>query len=190
MKYFRLDIGVLNNDGFCFLSEPPEGTNAYTHRMAQGYSMGKHFPRQPRARMSKKYGGSKLPSLVGNTDSFLIVSGEVKKVIERVNHAQTEYLRFSLCYQNGRLASDNYYIINILGTFDCLNLNKSKIDYYKGEIVEIEEFILDVKKMKKAPHLFRIKEAPEQYVIDEKMLNELRKLKPTNMYAYELKQSN
>ena len=186
MKFFKLDkFGAMDPDE-CFLDNPPEGTDALTFRMAEGDRMGNDYPSDARIYMDNEHMGIRLTSIIGNTNSFLIVSREVKLAIEGSRVGKIEYLPISIYNHRRRKATDDYFIINPIGSYDCLDLKASKIKYLKDKIVAVKEFVLDAKRLKDAPDLFRLKEDPRQYIISGRLVDDLRALRATNLVVEEL----
>jgi hypothetical protein len=179
--YYFVKTSAHLDDAFCFIEREPDGTNDYTYKMAEGEPMGSLYPKNAKVTMAKEYKGTKLPSLVGNVMSFLIVDEAMRQAIEKGKVGKVEYLPLSILDHKKKLASDKYFIVNPLGTFDCLDLKKSKIERVDDEIVGIQQFVLDPKKLAKAPDLFRLPEMPNQYVFSKDLLGALKKLNPTNV---------
>lgn len=189
MNFYLLN-GIPHVDPhYCFLDSWPEGTGAFTYRMAEGMRMGDKYPKAARQFMDAEHVGTGLPDFIGNTNSFLIVSRRMKEVIEAMVQWEIEYLPFDLYDHKKKLASQDYFIINPIGAFDGLNLQKSVIEWHEGDIVGIDKFVLDKKKLEKAPHLFRIKEAPREYVMSQALALEFKKHQFTNIYSWELEQA-
>ena len=143
--------------------------------------MGDKYPQDAVWQMSSKYGGTKLASLI--TSHYVVVERKLKEVFERTG-VPMECLNFTLLDHKGQVASRDYFIINPLGTFDCLNFEKSEIKYSKempGEIIRIIKCVLDSNKLREAPAFFRIKESPHTYILSHKLVDELRQLNPTNV---------
>jgi hypothetical protein len=188
MDYYEIDTMPSVDRDFCFLDKEPKGTNMFTHRMAMGYAMGDKYPADAKLYMDDRNLGIKFPSLIGNTNSFLIVIRGLKEILEKTGVAM-ECLPFTLYDHKKREASRDYFIINPIGTFDCMHLGKSKIEYSKehpGEIVGVDHVVLDPEKLRSAPNFFRIKEIPTSYVISARTAAEIQKLKPTNVYLNKL----
>lgn len=188
-SYYIIATMPMDNRDYCFLEDTPEGTKAIDYKMATGEPMGADYPADPRIYMSDDHPGVKLPDLIGNTCNLLIVSRRIKDGIETATPGlQIEYLPVAIYNHKGRLASRHYFIVNPIGTFDCLDLARSTIEWSGKDIVEIEEYVLDPKKIDKAPDLFRIKEDPETYVMSKRLVKVLVPLAPTNFLVDELKQ--
>ncbi|OJH39240.1 imm11 family protein [Cystobacter ferrugineus] len=161
----------------------------YSHRMGQGHPMGDKYPQNAEWQMSDRYGGTKLASLIAS--HYLVVERKLKEVFERTG-VPMECLGFTLYDHKRQVASRDYFLINPLGTFDCLNLEKSEIEYSDetpGEIIGIDKYVLDRNKLRSAPDFFRIKEDPYVYVLSHKLVDELKQLNPTNVYLTQLEQA-
>jgi hypothetical protein len=189
MQYYSINLQPRVDLGFCFLDNVPVGTESKTFRMAEGIEIEADYPKDARVYMDNRNPGIKLPSLIGNTNSFLIVSGSVKNVIERMNTGTIEYLPVSIYNHKKRLASSDYFIINPIGSLDCLDLNASEITYFDGHIVTIDKYVLAAKKLAGVLDLFRIKDDPRVYVISHKLALELKKINATNFYLFPLEQT-
>jgi hypothetical protein len=188
MKYFIIDLMPAVDMEYCVLEYAPEGTQDLSHRMSRGMPMGADYPLTPKWQMSEEFGGIKLPSLMANTSSMLIVDRKLKEIFERVK-VPIECLPFVLCNHKGRAASQDYYIINPLGSFDCLHLEQSDVVRSVNGIVRIKKHVLDPGKTESAPDLFRITEAPEVIVISHRLADELKTVNPTNVYLHEVEQA-
>ncbi len=67
-----------------------------------------------------------------------------------------------------RLLSDEYVIVNPIGTFDCLDLEASDVLRDKDDaakILAVNEIVLSAKKVQHAPPIFRIREKPASYIV-------------------------
>ncbi|HEX5748010.1 MAG TPA: DUF1629 domain-containing protein [Archangium sp.] len=188
MDYFSINMSPAVDPGYCVLYGEPEGTNMLKYRMSQGIAMGDKYPQDAKWYMRKESPGIKLASLLATVTNLLVVERGMKEVFERTG-VPMECLPFTLYDHKKRVASTDYFIINPLGTFDCLDLEKSEIIYDEGEIVEVEKIVLDPKKLHSAPGFFRIKEDPYVRVLSHQLVDELRKLNPTNVYLTKLEQS-
>lgn len=193
MNYFIIDSMPLSEKKYCFLGDTPRSILNLSYRMARGIAMGKDYPRNPLPEwhMSPKHKGIKLPSLIANTHSMLVVDRALKEIFENTG-VDMECLPFVLLDHKGRVASTDYFIINPLGNLDCLNLEKSEIEWLEGpgsEVVGIEMYVLDTEKVKDAPDVFRIKHDREQIIISHQLADRMKKVKPTNVYLIDLEQA-
>lgn len=186
-RFFLWDVlGDSNDTKLCVIDEsvPQAGF---------GEKTGPDYPKDARIYLSKK-GGTELSSFLANTESVLIGSGELKAAIEKYSEGtEIEFLPFTLYDKKKQVCGTDYYIINPIGTFDCLDFKASKItwdDDEPGEIIRIRKHVLDKKKLKNAPQLFRIDKDPCEYVVGLKLVRELQAKNLTNIFLEELEITN
>lgn len=147
------------------------------------------YPEDARISMSEESPGIKLSPLLGNTRNTLIVSSEMKNVIQRHCTNEIEYLPFTLYDHRKRPYSRDYFIINPISTFDCLDFKTSTIKWTKRDppkIIHISEHVLDREKVQNAPQLFRLDQDPMTYVIAYELAKEISDRRFANVYWTEL----
>jgi uncharacterized protein DUF1629 len=197
MKYFLLDtLGDVDGER-AVIDRAPEDLGLQYYRLAKGVRIGDLYPDDARVLMSKKFQGLKLDSLLGNTKGFLIVKVPVKEAIEaHCADDDIEYLPFTLYNLKKRVQSKDYFIVNPIGTVDCLNLEASVIKYVDkpgdpshGAVVNVKKYVFEPKKLKRAPALFRVKEKPTRYVVNEQLASAFDKAKFSNISLTEVEQA-
>ncbi|MCP3137895.1 imm11 family protein [Pyxidicoccus xibeiensis] len=156
--------------------------------MSTGIAMGDKYPPDAKWYMSDESPGIKMPSLIATVTNMLVVERRMKEVIERTG-VPMECLPFTLHDHKKRVARTDYFIINPLGSFDCLDLKQSEIIYDDDEVVAVEKLVLSPEKLRAAPDIFRVKEDPHVYVLSHRLVDALRQLEPTNVYLTKLEQS-
>jgi len=147
--------------------------------ISSGESALSDYPSDVQARMSDEKGGIVLSDIVANKNLSLIVHESVKTIIEN-NCGQTcEYLPLSIINHKGRVASNDYFYINPLGTHDCLNETASDIGWSDdGDVIHVSQFVLDKNKVKDVPSLFRIPHDKYVYFISQTLVDAIREVKP------------
>jgi hypothetical protein len=82
--------------------------------------------------------------------------------------------------------ADDYSIINPLGSYDCLNAEKSDIVYHDGKVVKVQTPVFDPDKLAGVPALFRIVEQPRDYFLNSDLLLAIDDIrpKPTNVFIF------
>lgn len=193
MDFYIIEQTPLVNNDFVFLSGKPRGIGITDWKLSEGEPLGDEYPGIDETKwyMEKKYPGIKLPSLIGNVSNVVVVHRELKDVFEAAQ-VPTDYVQFTLYNHKNRVASRDYFIINVLGTFDCLNYNESKIKYSKeapGKVISVKRMVFDRRKLEQAPDIFRVKEEPETIVISQRLVGPLQKLNPTNVYLHVVEQA-
>ena len=184
MNYYLLQTtGDLNDDALCLLDSPPEGMGIHYYRLARGVTAKKHFPDNAKVYLPTEYKGIKLSGVLGNIRSFLIVSTLAKDIIQRLcGNQKIEFFNFTLYNHKKRVHSTDYYFVNPIGSFDCLKEKSCNIKFSDdGDIITFDQIVFDKKKLKSAPHLFRIKKMPVEYVISRKLALELGEAGITNL---------
>ncbi|MFL5349706.1 MAG: imm11 family protein [Hyalangium sp.] len=191
MRFFKLSVlGDSNDEDLCVLYNSVEGIGLGDGGLHSGERVGDRYPEDARIYMSKESPGIKLSSLLGNVKNFLVVSRDFKEAVEKLCGGKVEYLPFMLYDHRKRVHSRDYFILNPLGTFDCLDLKKSDIKWDEDDsnkIIRIREQVLDRKKMKDAPQLFRIARDPTAYVVGVELAREIYDRDFTNVIWTELR---
>jgi hypothetical protein len=156
VDYFRIELCPTGDESLCVLAEGPEGTQPFRYCMARGETAAAEFPRDAKWLMTAKWPGIKLASLLANTANLLVVHREIKDALAKIGVPMESY-GFALYDHKKRLASRDYFIVNPLGTFDALDTRASSITRSKrvpGEVVSVDEMVLDPRKLKGAPRCF------------------------------------
>ena len=190
MDYFRFNTLPLVDKTLCILELGPEGCSTFKYMMATGKPAAQEYPGDAKWSMTAKYPGIKVASIIDNTARLVVAHRDVKDVFVATG-VPMECFPFTLYDHKGRVASTDHFIVNVLGTFDCLNLQKSEIDYsktYPDKILGIDRYVLDPRKLEHAPDIFRIKEDPYAVVLSHRLVDQLRPVNPTNLFLVKLDQ--
>jgi hypothetical protein len=156
-------------------------------RILEGEPLASLYPKDAFVQMTDRDGGPRLGSLVGNTRRMFIVSTAFRRLIEDACvGVPIEYLPLSIRDPRKRVLSGDYHLINPLGTFDCLDYKKSAVtvdpdDPDDVEVDDIEEVVLDRRKMREAPEMFRIKGASSTYVVGYELAKKMTAAELTNI---------
>lgn len=193
MKFFNIEtLGDPNDETLCMLHCFVDGLGRDDWKVMKGKRLGADYPPDAKIFMTRESRGVKLSDYLGNTQNMLVVSSRFKAAIEK--HCQgvdIEYLPFTLYDHRKRVHSRDYFIINPIGSFDCLDEAASGVKYGpEGGVVDIEELIFDRNKARDAPQLFRVKQRPTEYVIGYELGREMFNLKLTNIIWAKLRFSD
>ncbi|AEI64053.1 imm11 family protein [Corallococcus macrosporus] len=191
MNYFLIEtLGDTNDSSLCLIDSEPEGMGLESYYLSVGKKAAPFFPENARLQMSDAYPGIVAGSLIGNIKRFLLVDAKTREIFARLcPGVEIEYLPFTLYNHKGRIHSRDYGFVNPVGAVDCLDFTESQIEYLGRDIVRIEERVLDPRKLRHAPDLFRIERDAQRYVISERMVDALEASDPTNILVTELAQS-
>lgn len=193
MRYFLVDtLGRLDR-GLCILDKAPDGWGVKYSDLVFGRAVAAEVPSVSSIRMSRDRTGLELATLIGNTKRFLILHQDAREVLAqefatRGSSTVVEYLPLVIVDHHGRPHSDAYFLVNPVGSHDCLELNRSVIRYFEDteKILGIDQMVLDPMKLQAAPALFRIRQAPNHYVIDEILVRRFSERGFTNLVLTEL----
>jgi hypothetical protein len=193
MTHYQLSTsGDLNDTDLVLIDSPPKGIGLRRYLMALGEPAKAFYPPDPKVFLKDEYPGLKVASLVGNTEGYLIVSGEMKQAVEALcAGVDIEYLPLKIYDHRQRLHSPDCWIVNPLGNRDCLDEAASGVTYgTEGSVVEIKELILDERKLAGAPSLFRVDKDPSKYVVDDRFAAMVKDGGFTNVLLSTLRSSN
>ncbi|NTX02422.1 imm11 family protein [Myxococcus sp. CA040A] len=184
MQFFQLDtLGNVNDSELGLSDGAPEGMELHSYCMAFGDSTHLLYPAEAKISLREDRPGIKLSSLLGNTNSYLIVHSTMKDVIEaHCQGIEVEFLPFDLHDHRKRLYSRDYFIINPLGTHDCLDPVASGVQRGpEGSVIHVESYTLDPRKATHLPRLLRPNEDPSVYIVSEELASALRDKGFTNV---------
>jgi hypothetical protein len=193
MKFFAIWLpGDRSDKSLAFLHSAPRGLGLNDYCMRRGERIGANYPADAKAYLEAKSPGIKLASLLGNTLSYLIVNTAMKDAILDTCKCEIEVLPFVLYNHKKRIHSKDYWIINPIGTFDCLNRDASDIRYddpaTKAHVLSIRKYVFDSNKLEAAPDLFRIPESPADQFVSERLVKALHAHQCTNILLGEIEQ--
>lgn len=168
MEKFKYHILVYSDDPkYCEVDEDAEGVEDEWN-LSEGVKMGSSFPADASYHLSKDSKGTKLSDFLVNTINLLMISQKVKDLMGQEEISNVEFLPFTLYDKKGRIINRKYFIANVLGTIDCLDLDnsiytRSALD--PDRIMIFEKVVLHTGKIPKDRKLFRLKERPTLHII-------------------------
>ncbi len=119
---------------------------------------------------------TKLVDCVENAGLAVVVSKRVAEFLRTKKIPEVEYIPASIVNHKGRVASADYFIVNILAIQDCLDLARSNPTYNhinKVEIDRVEKLVLDEKKIDPTLPLFRMKNYYRHVLVGAKLAAEI-----------------
>jgi len=114
------------NEGSCVIQNP-EGFGEQ-HMLMEGVGLLNQWPDNVVCRMDTEY-----PKDIQLTDNvyggnFVVVSGRLKAQIALLAGAsEVEFLPVAILNHKGRVASKDYFILNPIGTIDCIDVKESGV---------------------------------------------------------------
>lgn len=155
------------DDRYCgiwdYLDEFPDIENP-----AEGIPMRDTFPAGVRFQMARETPGLLIADVINNALGYLMVSAKGKAFLEAHAKAPIEWLRFTLLNHKARVASDDCWIANVLGTVDCVDLHRTKGEMSAvdpDEFMNITWLVLDPQRIPPDRNLFRIASLPSVMIV-------------------------
>jgi hypothetical protein len=190
-RYFLLHpMGNDQDKSLAFLDVEPPELGEHGYRLAVGKTMQPFYPSSVRFQLQPESPGIRLEDLLGNLMGYLIVREGVKRTIEENVAADgVEFFPFVLVNHRRRVHATNYWIVNPIGSIDCVNRDGSEIVYSVSspEIpLEIKKFLFDERRLDPSRHLFRVPDDPRQYFISEKLAALLQDRGVSNLFVEEI----
>lgn len=110
----------------------------------------------------------KLTDNVFNLRSFVVASKRLKEIVEGVDPPDVQYLPIAIQNHKGRIASRDYFIIHPTRLIDCIDLDKSGVEWnpINDEIISVwETLVIDQSRIDPTSILFRFKQVPTKILV-------------------------
>ncbi|WNG14148.1 imm11 family protein [Cystobacter fuscus] len=173
----------------CILDRHPEYFE-HIWQAAEGVRLGSLYPPQPlRLAMSRRMGGKAVFDIIANTLGYLIVSERVRGVLERNATADIEFLPIQLVDHKGRDETRGFFIANVLGQVDCVDLKASRYEesaLSPGEFFALTKLVLDETRVDARRNIFRITRLPQVILVREELAAGLRESGATGLSLLQL----
>lgn len=172
-----------------FISVAREGDGMKkTWHLAYGESYAAHFPAGAVVDVDRDYKGTKLDDFVFNSMGWLVVTERVKAILG-TEPITSEVFPLGIRDRKGKLVQRSYFLVNVLGTVDCLDLNRSEYErsaFKPEEVHTFERIVLDPARIPPDQTLFRLKERPTVKIIRSDLIARLREAGVTGFDLLEL----
>lgn len=171
-KHFILTVPLREQDAF--LEQETKGL-AEPWLLGEGARLGEGFPPDARYPISKKKPGMKLADFIANKFGRLFVSERVRQVLAQ-EPVDIEWLPVTLLDKKDGKVEASYFIANVLGRIDCVDLAQSEYDrssFEPDEFLAVRRLVLDASRLPEAVSLFRIKEQPRTFIIRSDLVDRL-----------------
>jgi hypothetical protein len=93
---------------------------------ARGKRAGDRYQDGQKFQMAPGIPGTEVPDVIRNAVRYLMVSARMKALLEEHATVEIEFLRFTLLDHGGQVARDDCYLANVLGTVDCVDMERSE----------------------------------------------------------------
>ncbi len=140
--------------------------------LGRGVSMREGFSPQAQFRVSKRPKSTTFVDDLSNLDSVKVCSARLVAFLQRQRLAHLEYLPVRILDQRGRLATEDYRIVNPCPAQAVLDLERSGPRFSamrKTTIVELKKFVIDTGRLDRTFRVFRVQEFPSPVLIDREL---------------------
>ena len=133
----------------------------------------KNFPKNASFAMDPNFPKAiKLADCVHNLGRHIVVSKRLKEFIKKTAPPKVEYLPVSIINHKGKIASRDYFILNPVGVEDCIDLDKSDIQWNALDPEKISacfEMVIDEKRITHGATIFRLKYYPTKVLVKREL---------------------
>jgi hypothetical protein len=138
---------------------------------ARGKRAGDRYQDGQKFQMAPEIPGTEVPDVIRNAVRYLMVSARMKSLLEEHATAEIEFLRFTLLDHQGQVAKDDCYLANVLGTVDCVDMERTEGtvgETRKGVRIErLRKLYLRDEAVDPGRNIFRIAPMPAVIVVRE-----------------------
>ena len=118
----------------------------------------------------------KLEDNVYNLRSFIVASKALKDVVEEQNPPDVQFLPVAIQNHKGKIASRDYFIIHPTRLEDCIEIEKSGVEWnpIDEDIISVwETLVVDEARINPTSILFRFKQAPTKILVRRELADAL-----------------
>ncbi|RYZ43712.1 MAG: hypothetical protein EOO71_02315 [Myxococcaceae bacterium] len=124
--------------------------------------------------------GDMLTDFIDNSDAMLEVSANAREVLmaQGLGEGSAEYLPFTLHDKQGRVVKEQYFVVNLLRSVACFDLEKSRYKTYPkkpDKIYGIRSIYLREDRIAPDASLFRLAEYPRFIIIRSDLVEAIQK---------------
>ncbi len=168
MKYSIIKL-FSGSDGAYLSGLPSEGPKDYEY--SKGISL---LDRHPKGEDAEMFFDPDYPDKIvlndflDNLDSLLIGNSKVREVLEGLDIKNIEYLPIRVMDHKDKLASSEYFILNVLGGVDVIDMENSEFrmgNIIKTQIKWIDDLSIDYENIPEDAKFFRASMKLDQFFI-------------------------
>lgn len=160
-------LGPARDDEFCKVDMAPQDFPSL-NPAKRGASMVDTWPEEAEFTMKPRHPGLMVPDVVLNPHECLMVTDRMRALLERHIDSPVEYLRFTLMNHKGRVADDSMWVVNLLDSVACADLEKTdgtESPFYPGELQDLLELHVIEEKLPTDRKIFRLGECPATILV-------------------------
>lgn len=172
-EYFIL--GPARDAEFCKVDMAPQDFPSM-NPAKRGTSMADAWPESAEFRMEPRHAGLMVPDVVFNPHRCLMVTDRMRSFLHESIDTPVEYLRFTLINHKGRVADDSMWVVNLLDSVGCADMEKtrgSESPFYPGEIQNLRKLFIVEDELPTDRRAFRLKECPHTILVRADLRREI-----------------
>jgi hypothetical protein len=147
---------------FCGVDDDDPSLNRVLWMIHKGLRLGDKYPPAVTFKMGSSYRGIVAGDLIQNELCYCMGSAKLKDILAREGGAEIEFLPFRLL-NHKRKASDECFIMNVIGSRDCADMARSEGQVSlsePGTFFRLKRLHLDESKVDPAARIFRVQQEP------------------------------
>lgn len=178
MAYDYFTVSRNRDERVIEVHDLPDKVEHY-YRLTDAVPVGNLFPPSTVLSIHPR-SGDMLTDFIDNSDAVLEVSENARQVLmaHGVGEGVAEYLPFILHDKQGRVVKERYFVVNLLRSVSCLDLEKSQYDTYPHKpekIYGIESIYLREDQIPPDATLFRLAEYTRFIIIRSDLVEAIQK---------------
>ncbi len=135
---------------------------------SESLRMGEFAPENHKFHMSEDFSGIVPSDFIRNNMNYQLITSKVKTILDEHTRVDIEYIPFDLINHKGRVVEQDCYIMNVIGTVDCVDRELTEGEespMQEGEYQFIDKLILLENKIGAEKNMFRIDAMPHLMII-------------------------
>ncbi|WAM27766.1 MULTISPECIES: imm11 family protein [Myxococcus] len=156
-------------------------------KFSTGEPLARSFPAGGKVSFSDHFPDRrKLYDFVRNTIGVILVSSRVRHVLESLKVENAEFLPVTMCDHQWGPVADGYGILNVLGSQDAIDMEKSTYDVsaLSREISHVSNLVLTAGKIDPQADIFRARNMMELILISDRAKNAFEQAGLTGFRAH------
>ncbi len=154
--------------------EPPELEKPWL--LTDGQPYGAIFTGTATAKCARSHKGTKLADFLYNPFRWLYASEKARDLLA-AEPVTFEFYPLTVVDQKDKPVPQPYFLAHLLGTADCVDLERSQYvrSSFRPDLIQImKRLVLDPARIPQEATIFRIKEQPETMIVRSDLVERLR----------------
>ena len=155
---------------------PDDGPDDW--ELLEGEPLAAQFPETVRLRFSQLYPENiRLYDFVDNTLLLRIVSKRVRAIFDQFSIEQVEYIPVEIMDHQGNLASNDYFLMNVMNTQPIIDMKRSKYEMCmieEGQISGFDEIRLTTEQVDMDASIFRSDRRASLYFMTDDVVQAIK----------------